>query len=360
MTQEIIDSVALVFSQGSSDKVYEAEILAVKEGYRVEFRYGRRGQALRAGTKTKAPVSLDKARAVFEKLVQSKTSKGYVPVGENATPFQANPDYAARVSGVLPQLLNPVDEPELERLLRDPGWFLQKKHDGERRLASINEKGQAVGINRKGLTVALPASVAETLERHFPPGTQLDGEIEGNVLYVFDILRLGDELLNQQGALNRHERLMETMQAVVSDNVKPVPRFEGSAKTETFQDLKTKQAEGVVLKQINSPYQAGRPNSGGDQLKFKFIESATVIVTGLNDSKRSVKIGAVDNQGRIVELGNVTIPPNHEIPDESQLVEVEYLYAYPGGSLYQPIYKGLRTDLDREACTLSQLKYKAS
>ena len=61
---------------------------------------------------------------------------------------------------------------------------------------------------------------------------------------------------------------------------------------------------------------------------------------------------------RMLSVGNVTIPPNHAVPVIGELVEVEYLYAYPCGSLYQPVYRGKRNDLDINACTTRQLKYK--
>lgn len=36
----------------------------------------------------------------------------------------------------------------------------------------------------------------------------------------------------------------------------------------------------------------------------------------------------------------------------------DYLYAYKGGSLYQPVYRGERTTIESDACTTSQLKYQ--
>jgi bifunctional non-homologous end joining protein LigD len=56
-------------------------------------------------------------------------------------------------------------------------------------------------------------------------------------------------------------------------------------------------------------------------------------------------------------VGNCTIPANHEIPNVGDLVEIRYLYAYRGGSLYQPIYEGIRNDLSIEAACESQLQY---
>jgi bifunctional non-homologous end joining protein LigD len=41
-------------------------------------------------------------------------------------------------------------------------------------------------------------------------------------------------------------------------------------------------------------------------------------------------------------------------------VEVRSLYAFKeSGCLFQPVYLGLRSDLDQEECTVDQLKYKA-
>jgi hypothetical protein len=39
------------------------------------------------------------------------------------------------------------------------------------------------------------------------------------------------------------------------------------------------------------------------------------------------------------------------------LVEVRYLYAYPGGSLYQPVYLGERNDVDT-ADSVKSFKFK--
>jgi hypothetical protein len=48
-------------------------------------------------------------------------------------------------------------------------------------------------------------------------------------------------------------------------------------------------------------------------------------------------------------VGSVTIPPSHTVPAAGSIVEVRYLYAYEGGSLYQPVYLGIRDDIDAGA-----------
>jgi bifunctional non-homologous end joining protein LigD len=59
-------------------------------------------------------------------------------------------------------------------------------------------------------------------------------------------------------------------------------------------------------------------------------------------------------------VGNVTIPPNHTVPANGSIVEVRYLYAFPGGSVFQPVYLGQRDDVTRRECHVSQLKLKAA
>jgi bifunctional non-homologous end joining protein LigD len=65
----------------------------------------------------------------------------------------------------------------------------------------------------------------------------------------------------------------------------------------------------------------------------------------------------VRNGKVFADVGNVTIPLNIEIPAVGELIEVRYLYAYPGGSLFQPVYLDVRTDLD-DADDVSTLKFK--
>jgi hypothetical protein len=74
----VIDQARLWFREGNSDKVYEVDLVEVAPNqYVVNFRFGRRGTALRDGTKTATPVDLKKAQAVFSKLVAEKVAGGY-------------------------------------------------------------------------------------------------------------------------------------------------------------------------------------------------------------------------------------------------------------------------------------------
>ena len=70
-------SISLFYRDGTSDKVYRAEIVPDGAEYRVNFQFGRRGTKLAEGTKTRIPVSLALAENIFAKLVAEKRGKGY-------------------------------------------------------------------------------------------------------------------------------------------------------------------------------------------------------------------------------------------------------------------------------------------
>src|SRR6266404_2402115 len=146
ITPNQTERITLYYREGSSDKVYQAAIEPKGELFVVNFAFGRRGSTLSTGTKTS-----------YDKLVREKMAKGYTP-GEDGTPYQHS-DKQDRVTGILPQLLNPIDEKEVRRLLRDPAWCLQEKFDG-RRVLIRKEGDQITSINRKGLVSGLPSSIA--------------------------------------------------------------------------------------------------------------------------------------------------------------------------------------------------------
>lgn len=356
-----IATASLYYSEGSSDKEYHAEILALPGGNVVNFRYGRRGGTLTCGTKTAAPVDLAQARKIFHKLIQSKTAKGYTPMA-SGTPFQGS-EQSGQKSDFIPQLLNPVTEEAALQLLANHDWATQQKMDGERRAAHA-ENGSVIGINRKGLIVPLPEPVANELLAVARDGAiRIDGELIGDTLHVFDLHVYQGQSLHAQPWLHRMRIAQIALAPCLSiQTISAAVTRED--KHRLWQQVREANGEGIVFKRIDGPVTPGRPNSGGDWRKFKFTETASCCVIKANTGKRSVRIGLLEGNGfdesRLIPVGNVTIPPNFAIPSPGDLIEVEYLYAYPGGSLYQPVYRGLRTDVDRSDCNMTQLKFKPS
>ncbi len=352
---EATEHVALYYREGSSDKVYQAAIEPAGNQFVVNFAYGRRGATLTTGTKTSSPVDYPAAKKIYTKLVSEKKSKGYTE-GENGTPYQHAEKQA---SGILPQLLNSVEEAEVELLLRDDNYCAQEKFDGKHLLIR-KQDDDLEGINKKGFVVGLPQTVANEL-RSVSGSYIPDGESIGDDYHAFDLLEYNGENLRVLPYRIRLARLIDLLMLARADyqHIHLVETaFSTQQKTELWQRLRRENREGIVFKRLNAPYVPGRPNSGGPQLKFKFVATASVVVARIN-VQRSVEVSLL--QGRnLVSCGNVTIPANHQIPRVGDVVDVRYLYAYRDSlALYQPVYLGPRDDVDAGECLVSQLKFKA-
>lgn len=351
-------SVELFYKEGGSDKIYQASIEEKGNKFVVNFAFGRRGTTLKTGTKTSAPVSEAEANEIYDELVQSKMQKGYKPIEGDAAQVAAYNmvDKEQLKTGIHCQLLNPIEEDEVEKYINDDSWIAQEKHDGKRMLLK-KSNNTLTAINRKGLSVGYP-----TCWDFFKSSNIdliLDGEAIGDKFYVFDVIN--DEKLDAR--ISFLEKLFNTHSFIKlnKDNyfVLVETARTKSEKKKLFNQLQDRKAEGIVFKKIDSKYVAGRPASYGNQIKFKFYATASFIVLKVN-KKRSVAVGLYDEHDNLVNVGNVTITPNFEVPEVNQIIEVRYLYAYKGGSIYQPTYLGVRDDIDQDACTLNQLKYKAN
>ncbi|MDX2507044.1 MAG: WGR domain-containing protein [Gammaproteobacteria bacterium] len=345
----------LYFKQGGSDKVYQVEIKAVDGGLLVNFSYGKRGSALRSGTKTAAPVDNAKAIKLYNGLIKSKKTKGYTE-GVNGVLYEAT-EKESLVSGINCQLLNPIDETTAMSLCLNDDYCAQSKHDGERRLIERTDD-TVQGINRKGLYVALSSVLASSAKRLSSKDYIIDGEGMGDVLVAFDMLRYDGNDIRHLPYSERFELLKEMVSLSKYDSIRITrTAYTIEDKNQLFIHLETANHEGIVFKRLDSVWSAGRPNSGGDALKYKFYEECSVIVDKINDGKRSVSFYVNDGSTK-VSIGNVTIPPNKDIPLPGEIIEVKYLYFFEGGSLYQPIYLKPRNDLHFFDCSITQLKYK--
>ena len=353
-TMEELKTTSLYYREGASDKEYHVRLEAKDNGFVVNIAFGRRGSTLSTGTKTSAPVYYDAALIVFDRLVREKKAKGYTE-GENGTPYQHS-DKASQVSGLLPQLLNSIDEIEVARLTSNPSWGMQEKKDGRRLL--LRKEGSVTGINKKGLVVGVPETVVKTAQA-LPGDFVLDGEAIGDYLHAFDLLFLNGEDLRPKPYRQRYIALLNLLAGGLPKHIRVVSCWvDPMDKASWLHTLKQQQAEGVVFKLMNAPYTAGRPNSGGSQLKHKFVATLSAVVAKVNQ-QRSVALRLLNHEGW-QSVGNVTIPPNQPVPKVGAVVEVRYLYGYPDGSLYQPVYLGERSDVDATECVVSQLKFKAS
>lgn len=361
-------SITLFLTEGSSDKQYQVQLEAAgDDGFVVNFQNGRRGSTLRARTKTAIPVGYEQAKSIYDSLVKAKLKDGYT-TDESGQSFVGTED-AGRDTGVRPMLLNSIDPAHLDALLHDPNWCAQEKYDGERRMVVI-DAGQVIATNRRGLAVPMAAQLhAGLAAATFTGRTILDGEDLGDRYVIFDVLCLNGEDLTQ---LPYRERLIKrdvaalhvTLGFKAAGNYVTGLTFAPTAigpeqKCGLLDIVRLEGGEGIVFKHLESTYEAGRPSTGGNALKHKLVETCTARVASHKAGKRSVGLELMDANGEWVGVGNVTVPANQAIPPVGAQVEVRYLYAYEGGSLFQPVLLGLRTDLSDADCTLTQLKYKA-
>src|ERR1043165_8554198 len=307
-----LPNVTLYFREGSSDKVYQCGIEPAGERFVVNFAYGRRGSTLNTGTKTNVPVDYETAEKIYLKLVKEKTAKGYT-AGENGTPYQHTEKQS---SGILPQLLNSIEESRVLDLMNDDQWCAQEKFDGRRML--VRKEGEAInGINKKGNLIGLPEPLFQVI-RQYGADVVIDGEAIGDNYYAFDLLNLDGIDIRDWPYRERLAALMNLLFSVQQTVIKFVDvAYTTEQKLAMLDKLRKGKREGVVFKQL-----IGRDGW--------------------------------------VTCGNVTIPANHKIPQAGQVVEVRYLYAFPeSGVLYQPVYLGPRNDVDDSDCLTSQLKFKA-
>jgi bifunctional non-homologous end joining protein LigD len=190
----------------------------------------------------------------------------------------------------------------------------------------------------------------------------MDGECIGDRFHVFDLLTLNSEDLRSLGYLKRWHSLV-TLLGIRPDQKQTgyistvITSYSTEYKWQIWEMLHKTKAEGAVFKRLDAPYTAGRPSSGGTQLKHKFYVTMSAVVGKVNQ-QRSVEIVLLYKDGWHT-AGNVTIPSNHDIPAKGTVIEIRYLYAFKeSGIVYQPTYLGARTDIEAMECLSSQLKFK--
>ena len=332
--------VTLNYTDGSSDKTYQVALEATGDGWVVNFAYGRRGGALKTGTKTNSPVTWAKANDIFDKQLKAKMSKGYTEAESGAR--YAGTDLAEKDSGLAAMLPSPMKPGDLLILIGDDRYIFQEKMDGENRQIVIDGEGTR-GVNRRGLFCALREEWDGSALHSDEGRTILAGEDMGTYFAAFDLVELRGQPIGQENAIERHLQLCKLCAGIPWIRVVPLATGRGE-KQALLKRIEEEGGEGIVAKQVNAPYQGGRTEA---HLKHKFQESATFEVVNVN-AQRSVALGLYNAAGEIENLGNVTIPANHEVPSLGDLVEVEYMMRYEGGALMQPKYKGRRTDIDEK------------
>jgi bifunctional non-homologous end joining protein LigD len=352
----LIESASLYYKEGVSDKVYNATIEEENDGFVVNFSYGRRGGALKSGTKTNNPVGLDQAKKIYESLLKEKTGKGYQKIqSDQAHSIHVPENLPDTVSDAKCVLLNPIKESEVEDYINDDLWLAQPKFDGVRFMLHKKD-GRIRAYNRRGINCNIPTVIWNDTEK-YNKDFLLDGELVGEKYYIFDILEHDGKNLEDLTVLERLNQLNDFKS--FSEYFHLTDSYcSKQEKNNFYKKSLENNEEGIVFKKKTAKYYVGRPASGGSYVKYKFYATCSCFVTEINEGKRSVKIGLLNGR-KLIDCGKVTIPVNHDVPEVGSIVEVRYLYAYKqSGNLYQPTYLGMRQDIQDTDCQKSQLKYK--
>lgn len=370
MNNQTVAQVTLHNNTGNSDKIYECVVVRSGDLYLANTQNGRRGGSMTPRTKTKEPVSLEAAMKIFDSLVKEKKADNYYVLEGDTTvaaPVASNDPTGAFHQ---PQLLNDIDRDVAMKLIEDDEWVMEEKMDGKRIAVAISPSEVRIS-NKSARACGMPAPIVTAIQalkslEYVGPVLyfEADGELVGEKYHMFDIFAIDGSDLRQLPYETRaahYAKLIGRNKALaggVFDAIEAVGTFYGTAaKRAAFERIKGRNGEGVVFKRRDMVYALGRPNSGGPALKFKFKKSSTAICLGdSSNGKRSIRLGLLSSDGEMVNVGKVTVPPNQPVPQPNSLVEVQYLYKYEDGSLFQPVLLGIRDDQNREDCTLAQVK----
>ena len=359
------ERVELYFRQGSSDKVYHLQLESAEDRWSVQAQWGRRGSALQSDVKVSG-TSYEEAKRVYDRILREKTGKGY-----QVAQATANGNAAIAVglpatkehSGHTPELLTPIEEREALLLAQDASWWFQQKFDG-RRLAVQKSDGKYSGINKLGQVIPIDSRLTESLGLVQAQDFLADGEITDSRFHIWDLLSVNGTDLRIQPYEIRYVHLTQRFRGV-SDVLRVCETaMTTKAKRDFVKKMHDANAEGFVCKNRNAAYAGGR---AGQHFKCKFVVTASFIVGAKPEKKaadghRSIAVYLLE-ENRQRFMGTVGVPDRYRLPNEGEVVEVQYLYCHPGadGKLIQAKYFGkVRNDINFAECCVGQLKVKAN
>ena len=296
----------------------------------------------------------DTAKKIFTKLVNEKKAKGYTE-GEDGTPYSHSEKQS---SGILPQLLNPIEEADVERLLHDDDYCAQEKFDG-RHILIRKQDMQIEGINKKGLLVGLPETVLNDIG-NLPGNFIPDGESVGDDYHAFDLLELNGEDLRPLHYRARLTRLMNLLASAQHPHVRHGPdRVHGRTEDRIVAAAAPGKPRRNRVQAIGCALHTGQAQQRRAAVEIQVLR---LVVGGCRPGEPATQCRtAIARQGRLESCGNVTIPANHAIPKVGAIVEARYLHAHreSGVPCISRFIWGRVMTLNPANVVVSQLKYKA-
>lgn len=258
-----------------------------------------------------------------------------------------------------PMLARTAQPSRLQQLLNDDTWAIEQKIDGKRMLVQVADR-EARAFNRTAQEIECPEYIAADFDgKPFEAEWLFDGEYLNNTYYVFDcIMAPVSDDWHQATFGTRRDLLERLFGRIRMANTVLVPQAQGlHMKTDLFKKIKDNRGEGVMFKNLNARYTAGVRSH--DMLKWKFVETADVVVTETfrEGKDQAISIG-IYHDGQLVDAGGCKIPTNLVgVLQPQDVIECKYLYGTKDHKLYQPVFLKVRDDKPAGDCTTEQLKY---
>lgn len=246
-----------------------------------------------------------------------------------------------------PELLTETTPEQAARYIMDSRFGLQEKRDGVRLLIR-RQSSRFEGWNKKGQPTAVPPTLISALNRLNVDEFVLDGEFERRHFFCWDLLSANGTDLSAYPYGERY-KILQVFRACPSVTVLPCWTAE-SDKERMVYEFRNQRAEGVVFKDLEAPYRAGRANQ---HFKLKFCRTATARVRGVDPVRDRLTLQMLD--GTVWRRVCGLKVPNGTV-QAGQFVEVRYLYGTADKKLVQPVFLRIREDIDAEDCRFEQVK----
>jgi ATP-dependent DNA ligase len=262
------------------------------------------------------------------------------------------------------ELLRDANDAIIKRLTFDSDYVFQEKFNGDRRLIEKRPDGTVLDFNRDGLPgKGLPEHIKTALRKHpmyqFVLDVELVGSAGSEVIFVFDLLHFGDEVLVLRPYSYREA--MYHGQFTGFNHITPVKSARTpEEKVALIQRLIDERAEGFVAKDLKAHYRPA-DNNQRYNWRYKFWKTLDAVVIGNSTKRRdngnlsdSVRLGCYDEKGMLHDICGST-KKSAFILRPGDVVELKYLYGTGTLDVVQPTILRLRDDKAPHLCTLDQI-----
>jgi len=242
----------------------------------------------------------------------------------------------------------------------------EPKYDGIR--VFLFKSGDKLVLSSKHGGIYTPKGTPQVFSRipeflHAPNRIILDGEYvarEAKGLFLFDVLQVDNRDLRPKPLVERKTVLREILKGTGLEV--PYTLARTAEKIMALRDRSVKEGrEGIVVKNPQSSY--GQPNSW---LKLKRFDTVDCFVTGFVETTemrktgipRSWSVAVYDENGQIVELGNVGSTVERVDPrkvKKGTVIEVRFQEITRDRKLRAPFILRIRHDKTPDECLVSQL-----